>query len=118
MARKLSIVLAVVLAIFAASPNLGHAQGRGGGFHSAASMAAGSGSVAAGSVAAGSVAVGSVVAALAFGVAAGAGSRLGMGLGLAGRMVGLWSRLGRGSWLGLGRRLGLGPRVGLDLALE
>jgi hypothetical protein len=33
MARKLSIVLAVVLAIFAASPNLGHAQGRGGGFH-------------------------------------------------------------------------------------
>src|SRR5271169_250045 len=98
MARKLSIVLAVVLAIFAASPNLVHAQGRGGGFHSAASMAAGSGSVAAGSVAAGSgaagsVAVGSVVAALAFGVAAGAGSRLGMGLGLAGRMVGLWSRL-------------------------
>jgi hypothetical protein len=29
MARKLSIVLAVVLAIFAASPNLGYAQGRG-----------------------------------------------------------------------------------------
>jgi hypothetical protein len=41
-----------------------------------------------------------------------------MGLGLAGWMVGLGSRLGRGSWLGLGRRLGLGPRVGLDLALE
>jgi hypothetical protein len=33
LARKSSIVLAVVLAIFAASPNLGHAQGRGGGFH-------------------------------------------------------------------------------------
>lgn len=33
MARKLSIVLAVVLAIFVASPNLGHAQGRGGGWH-------------------------------------------------------------------------------------
>jgi hypothetical protein len=33
MARKLSIVLAVVLAIFAASPNLGYAQGRGWGFH-------------------------------------------------------------------------------------
>ena len=32
MARKLSIVLAVVLAIFAASPDSGHAQGRGGGF--------------------------------------------------------------------------------------
>ena len=29
MARKLSIALAVVLAIFAVSPNLGHAQGRG-----------------------------------------------------------------------------------------
>jgi hypothetical protein len=35
-----------------------------------------------------------------------------MGLGLAGWMVGLGSRLG------LGRRLGLGSRVGLDLALE
>jgi hypothetical protein len=33
MARKLLIVFAVVLAIFAAPPNLGHAQGRGGGFH-------------------------------------------------------------------------------------
>jgi hypothetical protein len=33
MVRKLSIALAVVLAIFAASPNLGHAQGRGAGFH-------------------------------------------------------------------------------------
>jgi hypothetical protein len=33
MARKLSIILAVVLAIFAASPNLGSAQGRGGGWH-------------------------------------------------------------------------------------
>ena len=33
MARKLFIVLGVALAIFAASPNLGHAQGRGGGFH-------------------------------------------------------------------------------------
>jgi len=33
MARKLSIVLAIVLAVFAASPNLGNAQGRGGGFH-------------------------------------------------------------------------------------
>jgi len=32
-ARKSSIVLAVVLAIFAASLNLGHAQSRGGGFH-------------------------------------------------------------------------------------
>ena len=41
----------------------------------------------------------------------GLGSRLGMGLGLAGWMVGL------GSWLGLGLRLGLGPRMGLDLAL-
>jgi len=30
--RKLSIVLAVVLAAFVASPNLGHAQGRGGGW--------------------------------------------------------------------------------------
>jgi hypothetical protein len=33
MARKLFIFLGVALAIFAASPNLGHAQGRGGGFH-------------------------------------------------------------------------------------
>src|SRR6516162_6361771 len=33
MARKLSIALAVVLAIFVASPNFGLAQGRGGGFH-------------------------------------------------------------------------------------
>ena len=33
MARKLSIVLAVVLAILIVSPNLGNAQGRGGGFH-------------------------------------------------------------------------------------
>ena len=33
MARKLSIVLAVVLAMFVASPHLGHAQGRGGGWH-------------------------------------------------------------------------------------
>ena len=33
MARKLSIALAVVLAIFAGLPSLGHAQVRGGGFH-------------------------------------------------------------------------------------
>jgi uncharacterized membrane protein len=33
MVRKLTIVLAVVPAIFAASPNLGNAQARGGGFH-------------------------------------------------------------------------------------
>ena len=33
MARKLSITLAVVLAIFAGLPSLGHAQVRGGGFH-------------------------------------------------------------------------------------
>lgn len=31
--RKLSMILAIVLAIFAASPNLGYAQGRSGGFH-------------------------------------------------------------------------------------
>jgi len=43
---------------------------------------------------------------------------LGLGLGLAHRLVGLGSRLGLGSWLGLGRRLGLGPGMGLDLALE
>jgi len=49
---------------------------------------------------------------------------VGMGLGLAGWLVGLGSRLGLGfrlgwgSWLGLGRRLGLDPRMGLDLALE
>jgi uncharacterized membrane protein YgcG len=33
MARKLLIVFAVVLGVFAVSPNLGNAQGRGGGFH-------------------------------------------------------------------------------------
>ena len=33
MARKLSIALAVVLAIFAGLRSLGHAQVRGGGFH-------------------------------------------------------------------------------------
>ncbi len=33
MARKLSIVVAVVLAVFIAAPNLGYAQGRSGGFH-------------------------------------------------------------------------------------
>jgi len=33
MARKLSIALAIVLAIFVASPKLGNAQMRGGGFH-------------------------------------------------------------------------------------
>jgi len=33
MVRKLTIVLAVVPGIFAASPNLGNAQARGGGFH-------------------------------------------------------------------------------------
>ena len=33
MARKLLIVFAAVLAVFAVSPNLGNAQGRGGGFH-------------------------------------------------------------------------------------
>src|SRR5262249_52855624 len=39
-------------------------------------------------------------------------SRLGLvGLGLAGRLVGL------GSWLGLGRRLGLGSGMGLGMAL-
>jgi hypothetical protein len=45
---------------------------------------------------------------------------LGLGVGLAGRLVGLGSRLGLGfqSWLGLGFWLGLGPGVGLGLALE
>jgi len=43
------------------------------------------------------------------------GSRL--GLGLAGRLVGLGSRLGLGARLGLGWRLGVGPRMGLGVAL-
>jgi hypothetical protein len=33
MTRRFAIVLAVVLAIFAVSPDLGNAQGRGGGWH-------------------------------------------------------------------------------------
>ena len=39
-------------------------------------------------------------------------------LGLAGRLVGLGSRLGLGFRLGLGSWLGLGPGMGLGLALE
>jgi hypothetical protein len=64
MARKLSIALAVVLAIFAGLPSLGHAQVRGGGFHGG-----GWGWV--------PVGVG-----LAVGVLAGFGSRGGLGLAL------------------------------------
>jgi hypothetical protein len=45
-------------------------------------------------------------------------SRLGLGLGLAGYLVGLGSRLGLGWRFELGWWLGLGPRLGLGLALE
>src|SRR6516164_8711961 len=90
MARKLWIVLGVVLATFIASPNLGNAQGRGGfhggGFHG-----------------------GSFHGGL--GVHRGFGFRGGW-FWLPGRWLGLGSRMGLGSWLGLG------PGLGLGLALE
>jgi hypothetical protein len=44
--------------------------------------------------------------------------RMGMGLGLASRVVGLGSWLGLGFRLGLESRLGLGPRLGLGVALN
>jgi hypothetical protein len=71
MARRFSIVLAVVLAMFIALPDLGDAQGRGGGWHGGA----------AGVAAAGAVAAGGGAAVVGAGPAlAGLGSRLGLGL--------------------------------------
>ncbi len=93
MARKLSIVLAVVLAIFAASPNLGHAQGRGGGFHG-------------GGFHGGFGFRGGGCGWRGWWLGLGLGSRLGLGLGLASGLVGLGSRLGLGFRLGLGSWLG------------
>jgi hypothetical protein len=93
------IVFTVALAIFALSPNLGWAQGRGGGFHG--------GGFHGGGFHGGFN--------LGFGFR-GAGWGWGWwGSGRAGRRVELGSRLGLGPELG--RWLGLGPRVGLGLAL-
>jgi hypothetical protein len=104
MARKLLIVFAVVLAIFAAPPNLGHAQGRGGGFHGGG-FHGGFGSEAAALVSevAASVFGG---AALVSGAPALAGVPAGAGAG-AGRSAG-----GVGVPVGVGAVAGFGPRDG------
>jgi hypothetical protein len=98
MARRFSIVLAVVLAIFAVSPNLGHAQGRGFGFRGGG---------------------------LAFGVAAGAG-QAGVGAGAGPSAGGARVPVGAGvlvgagaeALVGAGAEAGFGSRDGADLALE